>query len=106
MDGETCLGFGRSVGHGLENPSKLTLAVHGIVVPLLQTADDAKKLIQSAKFPPFGARGFGSPFPMEKFGNISQTQYLEQANESLVTIVQIETQEALQNVGKCTHDLN
>ena len=35
---------------------------------------------------------------MEKFGGISQTQYLEQANESLVTIVQIETREALENV--------
>ncbi len=34
---------------------------HGIIVPLLYTADDAKKLVQSAKFPPTGQRGFGSP---------------------------------------------
>lgn len=36
---------------------------------------------------------------MEKFGGLSQTEYLQQANDSLVTIVQIETKEALENVG-------
>jgi len=76
----------------------LDSGAHGIIVPLLQTAEDAKKLVQSAKFPPSGNRGFGSPFSMDKFGSISQTQYLEQANDSIVTIVQIETKEALQNV--------
>ena len=71
---------------------------HGILVPLLETAEDAKKLVQSAKFPPVGNRGFGSPFPMERFGGPTMTEYLQQANDSLVTIVQIETKEALNNV--------
>lgn len=65
---------------------------------MLQTVEDAKKLVQSAKFPPIGNRGFGSPFPMEKFGGQTQTEYLQQANDALVTIVQIETKEALENV--------
>ena len=43
-------------------------------------------------------RGFGSPFSMEKFGVQSATDYLKQANDGLVTIAQIETKEALQNV--------
>ena len=34
---------------------------HGIIVPLLKTADDAKKLVQSAKFPPAGDRGVSIP---------------------------------------------
>ena len=75
---------------------------HGIIVPLLRTAEDATALVQSAKFPPVGQRGFGSPFSMEKFGGLSQTEYLQQANDSLLTIVQIETKEALQNVCSCT----
>lgn len=33
---------------------------HGIIVPLLYTAEDAKKIVQAAKFPPKGSRGFGS----------------------------------------------
>ena len=49
-------------------------AAHGIIVPLLYTADDAKKLVTAAKFPPAGNRGFGSPFPMEKFGSQTSTE--------------------------------
>lgn len=69
-----------------------------MIVPLLQTVGDAQKLVQSAKFPPVGIRGFGSPFPMERFGGQTQTEYLQQANDALLTIVQIETKEALDNV--------
>lgn len=35
---------------------------------------------------------------MEAFGGVTQTEYLQQANDNLLTIVQIETQDALQNV--------
>lgn len=33
---------------------------HGIIVPLLYTANDARNAVQAAKFPPIGTRGFGS----------------------------------------------
>ncbi|KAI9796484.1 MAG: hypothetical protein M1833_006152 [Piccolia ochrophora] len=76
----------------------LDSGAHGVIVPLLRTADDAQKLVSAAKFPPQGVRGFGSPFPMGSFGNESAGEYLQQANASLLTIVQIETREALENV--------
>ena len=79
----------------------LDSGAHGIVVPLLCTADDARRLVQSAKFPPVGQRGYGSPFSMGMFdvqGGMSGLQYLQQSNESLVTIAQIETREAFENV--------
>ena len=76
----------------------LDSGAHGIVVPLLYTADDAKKLVKSAKFPPQGQRGFGSPFAMERVGGVTMTEYLQQANDALLTIVQVETKEALENV--------
>ncbi|KAI4104920.1 MAG: hypothetical protein LQ345_007256 [Seirophora villosa] len=71
---------------------------HGIIVPLLNTAEDARSIVRSAKFPPAGQRGFGSPFAMERIGGITQTEYLQQANDSLLTIVQIETKDALHNL--------
>ena len=83
----------------LEVRAKLTAIAHGIIVPLLYTAEDAKKLVRSAKFPLIGERGFGSPFSMQSFGGLTQTDYLKQSNESLITIVQIETKEALENVS-------
>jgi len=47
----------------------LDAGAHGILVPLLYTVADAQNLVQSAKFPPVGKRGFGSPFAMGSFGN-------------------------------------
>lgn len=77
----------------------LDSGAHGIVVPLLYTAEEARKLVQTAKFPPIGQRGYGSPFSMGAFGNPSGVDYLQQANDALVTIVQIETKEAFENVS-------
>jgi 4-hydroxy-2-oxoheptanedioate aldolase len=77
----------------------LDSGAHGIVVPLLYTAEDARKLAHAAKFPPTGQRGYGSPFSTGAFGDPSGVEYLQQANDALVTIVQIETKEAFENVG-------
>ncbi|EZF32872.1 2-dehydro-3,6-dideoxy-6-sulfogluconate aldolase [Trichophyton mentagrophytes] len=76
----------------------LDAGAHGILVPLLETADDARKLVQSAKFPPVGKRGFGAPFAMGSIGNVSPIEYLQHANDALITAVQIETKSALDNV--------
>ncbi len=76
----------------------LDAGAHGIIVPLLTSVDDAKRLVQSAKFPPYGKRGFGSPFSIGSFdvkGNLSGFDYMKNANDNLLTIVQIETKEAL-----------
>ncbi|KUJ20606.1 Phosphoenolpyruvate/pyruvate domain-containing protein [Mollisia scopiformis] len=77
----------------------LDTGAHGVIVPLLYTVEDAVKLVNSAKFPPEGQRGFGSPFPMERFHpSLTSADYLTQANSALLTIVQIETLSALQSV--------
>ena len=79
----------------------LDSGAHGIVVPLLYTAQDAEKLVQTAKFPPLGQRGYGSPFTMGSFdvkGGLSGLAYMQNANDNLLTMVQIETKEALENV--------
>lgn len=68
-------------------------------MPLLRTPEEARALVRSAKFPPVGTRGFGSPLAMERFNPIPTfTEYLQHANDALLTIVQIETKEALESV--------
>ncbi|KAI1739476.1 Pyruvate/Phosphoenolpyruvate kinase-like domain-containing protein [Xylaria scruposa] len=79
----------------------LDAGAHGILIPLLRSAEEAKRIVAAAKFPPQGRRGLGSPFAMERFNPIpTMTEYLQHANESLLTIVQIETQEALDAVDE------
>ncbi|SPQ18842.1 74e1e9ac-4086-4057-9f1d-a4a37c88801b [Thermothielavioides terrestris] len=70
-----------------------------ILVPLIRTVDEVKGVLDAAKFPPEGRRGFGSPFAMQNFNpGLTGTGYLQQANGSLLTMVQIETREALEAV--------
>jgi 4-hydroxy-2-oxoheptanedioate aldolase len=79
----------------------LDAGAHGIVVPLIYTVDDARRLVSSTKFPPLGTRGFGSPFSPQTFSNESMVYYLQNANATLQTIVQIETKSALE----CVEDI-
>lgn len=81
----------------------LDAGAHGIMVPLLRSAKEAEELVRLAKFPPVGTRGYGSPFSMNAFATgtqrvPTQVEYLQQANSSLLTMVQIETKEALDDV--------
>ncbi|PHH74148.1 hypothetical protein CDD80_3283 [Ophiocordyceps camponoti-rufipedis] len=77
----------------------LDAGAHGILVPLLRSAEQAREVVQAAKFPPTGRRGFGSPFSPERFSPMpSFSDYLQQANDALLTMVQIETREALEAV--------
>ncbi|KAK4161987.1 Phosphoenolpyruvate/pyruvate domain-containing protein [Cladorrhinum sp. PSN259] len=77
----------------------LDSGAHGILVPLIRTVDEVRKVVSSAKFPPQGTRGFGSPIALQNFDpEPSFTEYLQQANEGLLTMVQIETKEALDSV--------
>ncbi|KAI1408022.1 Pyruvate/Phosphoenolpyruvate kinase-like domain-containing protein [Hypoxylon sp. FL1857] len=77
----------------------LDSGAHGILVPLVRTVEEARNLVQDCKFPPLGRRGFGSLIALERFQpNPTLTEYLHQANDALVTIIQIETKEAFNSV--------
>ncbi|KAK4659619.1 hypothetical protein QC762_111940 [Podospora pseudocomata] len=77
----------------------LDSGAHGILVPLIRTVDEVKSVVSAAKFPPQGTRGFGSPIAVQNFHpEPTLTEYLQQANDSLLTMVQIETKEALDSV--------
>ncbi|RVX65815.1 hypothetical protein B0A52_10331 [Exophiala mesophila] len=65
---------------------------------MLRTEADARKMVSYAKYPPLGIRGFGPPFAVSRLGLRNVQEYLLTANESLITIAQIETKEALANV--------
>lgn len=86
----------------------LDAGAHGIMVPLTETVEQAKNVARFSKFPPMGNRGLGSPFSMEKFiqqgatgvKEWSQVEYFQQANESTVVCLQIETAGALQSIDE------
>ncbi|KAM3508286.1 hypothetical protein MY10362_001274, partial [Beauveria mimosiformis] len=75
----------------------LDAGAHGIVVPMVSTAEDARAVVASAKFPPRGMRGQGSTFSGFALG-IDVATYIATANEMLLTCVQIESKTGLDNV--------
>ncbi|KAL4884844.1 Pyruvate/Phosphoenolpyruvate kinase-like domain-containing protein [Aspergillus karnatakaensis] len=80
---------------------------HGILVPVVESVGDVEKVVRASRFPPKGNRGFESLLAIEKFvqhipcGGVRELtgrEYLEQADESLVIAVQIETKGAFDAV--------
>ncbi|KAL4976253.1 Pyruvate/Phosphoenolpyruvate kinase-like domain-containing protein [Aspergillus desertorum] len=81
---------------------------HGVLVPMIETVDDARRVVEYSKFPPRGKRGFEALLAVDKLAStaapdgevkqLSGMEYLQQADESLVIAVQIETKGAVQKV--------
>ena len=76
----------------------LDLGASGIMVPMVNTPDDAIKIVNSSKYPPQGKRGAGFGFAHDNYINQSPLSYIEKANNSLINIIQIETKQGLENV--------
>jgi 4-hydroxy-2-oxoheptanedioate aldolase len=69
----------------------------GIVVPQINTAEEARTVVSYSKFPPQGVRGQGSAFPAIAHG-VDIPTYLKTANETIITCLQIESKEGVENV--------
>ena len=76
----------------------LDLGAYGIMAPMVNTPEEALKIVQSSKYPPEGIRGAGFGFAHDKYINQDPLLYIEKANTSLINIIQIETKMSLENV--------
>jgi 4-hydroxy-2-oxoheptanedioate aldolase len=75
----------------------LDTGAHGILVPQINNAEEAKQVVASSKFPPYGVRGQGSAFPAIAHG-LTTPEYMRSANETIITMVQIETRAAVEDI--------
>ncbi|KAM0748625.1 Phosphoenolpyruvate/pyruvate domain-containing protein [Meredithblackwellia eburnea MCA 4105] len=74
----------------------LDAGAHGIMFPMVSTPEEAAKAVAMTKFAPEGIRGFGSPFG-PAFNNLSMNDYYDEANRSILVMVQIETPLGVKN---------
>ena len=70
------------------------LGATGVIVPLVETAAQAEKIVQAAKYPPLGRRSAGGVRPMLNFN-----PYAGAANRELLLGVMIETATGLKNAA-------
>ena len=76
----------------------LDLGASGIMAPMINTPEDALKIVDSSKYPPLGKRGAGFGFAHDNYINQNPLSYIEKANNSLINIIQIESKKGLENV--------
>lgn len=70
----------------------------GLMIPLVNTAAEARALAQAVKFPPLGQRGLDGAGIDNHFYLEGTEKYPATANEETLLILQIETPEALENI--------
>ena len=66
----------------------------GVICPMVNTADDARRLVQSTRFAPLGSRSFGPTRANMVYG----PGYAKAANATVLVLAMIETREALHNL--------
>lgn len=74
----------------------LDIGADGIIAPQVNTADQARRIVDWCKYPPRGVRGVGLA-RAQGYG-LDFTRYLESANESVAVIIQAEHIEAVDNI--------
>jgi 2-keto-3-deoxy-L-rhamnonate aldolase RhmA len=70
----------------------------GLLVPMVNTADQALEIMSYAKYPPMGNRGAALSRAHSYFGRPNAAEYLDQANETTFIAVQAESPQAIENL--------
>jgi len=77
----------------------LDLGAAGVMVPYVNTAEEAKQAAEAMRYPPEGVRGVAKFNRACGFGS-DFDEYFPNANNHLLTVVQIETEAAVKNADE------
>jgi len=67
----------------------------GVIVPDVRSAAQAREIVQAAKYPPLGERGFAANLPHFRYHNPPATEAYAALNAATMVIVQFECAEAV-----------
>lgn len=73
----------------------LDIGAYGVVIPFINTKEDAIKAMSHCKYPPEGVRGCAP-----RHAAFRDKEYIQTANDEILVVVQIETEEALRNIDE------
>ena len=72
---------------------------NGVMVPMTQTREQAEELVHWSKYPPLGERGFAAGgAPVGYLGGVKHADAMAAGNAGVLSIAQIETRTAIENV--------
>jgi 2-keto-3-deoxy-L-rhamnonate aldolase RhmA len=76
----------------------LDIGAEGLVLPNVKIQEEAQHIIRSTKYAPMGKRGVSISTTVTLSRDYKIEEYTEWANQELMTIVQIESEEGVNNV--------
>ena len=74
----------------------LDIGAQSLLIPYVQNADEARAAVRATRYPPDGIRGVSALTRATRFGR--EADYFAKAADDICLLVQIETQEALDNL--------
>ncbi|MBL8132228.1 MAG: 2-dehydro-3-deoxyglucarate aldolase [Anaerolineae bacterium] len=75
----------------------LDAGAHGVLVPMVNTPDEARDIVRFARYPPVGERGVGGFAPFVSFG-ANRAEYAREANDQIMVAIQVETRQGVENI--------
>ncbi|WP_235691853.1 HpcH/HpaI aldolase family protein [Elioraea tepida] len=76
-------------------PRLLDNGAMGVVIPHIDTPDEAAAVVDACKYPPLGHRSLGGPPAQARFAAMPPGELMAALNETLITVVMIETPMAI-----------
>jgi 2-dehydro-3-deoxyglucarate aldolase len=77
----------------------LDVGAHGVMVPYVNSRDEASAVVKAVRYPPRGIRGVG-PRRCARYGLVNLKEYYERADREVLVIVQVETGKAVENIDE------
>jgi len=72
----------------------------GIVIPHVDSAEEAQAMVQAFRFAPLGRRSIGGGYPQFGFAPVPPKQVVTSLNEATLLMAMIETPQALENAER------
>ncbi|MET4692666.1 4-hydroxy-2-oxoheptanedioate aldolase [Endozoicomonas lisbonensis] len=75
----------------------LDIGARNLLIPMIETIEEAREMVAATRYPPEGIRGVGSALARASQWN-RKTDYLHNANNEICLLLQIETLKGLENL--------
>lgn len=76
----------------------LDLGAYGVIVPLVNSAEEARRAVAAARFPPAGVRGFAH-FRANDYG-ADFDEYARTANDEVTVITMVESKDCVEHIDE------
>lgn len=87
----------RVASNSVENIKRaLDSGAWGVLVPMVNTPEEAQAVVMASRYPPMGGRSIGGAFASLGFGT-TRPVYAEHANDEILVAIQLESQLAVEN---------